>query len=155
MSNGAELFNNSDLFKELPDAASASFLAVGVERTFAEGEVLSAEGTPGSEIFFILEGTATAGTLLSNADASTTVISAGAGTFLGLLNVFSDEGSPVSIIASTDVKVLVWSSAQWHALCKADPSMGYELAVTVAKTIARRMHDWHITVFSDIAWGLE
>ena len=157
MSDVSELLQNSALFQGLPEDVVLRFLEASETQSFKAEEVLAAEGTPVATVYMLTKGTVNAGSQLVNGDHGGSVLSAEAGSFMGLLSIFTEGEciSPVSVVASTDVEALVWSTEQWHALCEADPASGYKIALAAGQTFARRTQEWHIAVLNQVAWGLE
>ncbi len=71
------------------------------------------------------------------------------------MSFFGEAVPAVSVIASSDMRVLKWSSADWRDVCEADPANGYWLAMSVGKIAVNRLRSWGTQVLSHVSWGWE
>jgi CRP/FNR family transcriptional regulator, cyclic AMP receptor protein len=97
----------------------------------ARGKVLVEEGRPGQEFFIIVEGRAAVsrhGLWLADLDA---------GTFFGELALLENGYRTATVIAETDMTLLVFSRAEFNSLHEAAPTVGRKMLAEMGGRLLR------------------
>jgi CRP/FNR family cyclic AMP-dependent transcriptional regulator len=99
---------------------------VTVELAIERGQVLTQQGSVGSELFIILDGQAT----VSHDD--NLIATVGPGDFAGEMAVLSNEPRNASVVAETNMTVLVLTRAGFSQLLDDVPGLAKSLLYEVA-----------------------
>jgi CRP/FNR family transcriptional regulator, cyclic AMP receptor protein len=102
--------------KEIQEIASLS-----TEWDAKAGQVLAKQGERGSEFFIIIDGTATAS---RNGVQLAELVAA---DFFGELALLDGGPRTATVVAETDMHLLVLSSTEFRQLCQAYPLVGYRM----------------------------
>jgi CRP-like cAMP-binding protein len=94
-----------------------------MQMTMGRGTVLVEEGTPGREFFVVVEGTATA------SRHGLWLASFGPGSFFGELALLDGGARTATIVADTEMSVLVFSPVEFWSLQGLAPSVTHRMAV--------------------------
>ena len=94
--------------------------------SISEGKVLVREGEPGREFMIIVEGTAT---VRRNGRKVATL---GPGNWFGELSLIDNEPRSATVVAVTDMKLLVLGQAEFGGLLETVPSMAAKLLRGIA-----------------------
>lgn len=120
-------------FKEMP-VDHLSTIAERMEyKEFAAGTVLSAEGTPRTEAFFILEGEVTRSKMVDG--ESHVIETAQPGACLGLLHLVNEDPSYATATAAGDVKCFILKSDVFSDILASDPVLSKAFTYALAKKV--------------------
>ena len=115
-----ELLPPIPLWSELPSHAFASLLQPMHARTYAAGEALIREGEQGKEFFVIAAGSARVTKLVDGVDQ--TLAELFDGSIFGEMALVSDAPRAASVVATSEIEVLVFSRDALHmAAADAEP----------------------------------
>ena len=156
MSQELELLRNNIFFKGLSDEVLQIFLdkAAGT-RSLEKEEVLFVEEGDEDEIYFILEGEVRIEVELSTPEEQVEAVIFRKGDMPGVLAFIGVGERVATAIANKPAILLVWKTEDWKRICDKDPSVGYQLALRIAKESALFMRNWHIRMLNSVSWGLE
>lgn len=96
------------------------------EVTVAQGRVLTEEGTIGREFFFIVEGQA------SVRRGTRKIATLGPGDYFGELALLDRKPRSATVIADTEMRLLVLGQRQFNGLLDAVPALGRKLLAAMA-----------------------
>jgi CRP/FNR family transcriptional regulator, cyclic AMP receptor protein len=99
------------------------------EITVSAGAVLVEEGTIGREFFFILEGTATV------RRSGRKVATLEPGGYFGELALLDRKPRSATIVAETDMKLLVLEQRSFNGLLDAIPAIAHKLLVAMSQRL--------------------
>ncbi len=125
------LFRGLNLFS---NCSRAELGRIGSLTTVVEvprGKVLIEEGRPGNEFFIIVDGSATisrAGLRLADLEA---------GSSFGELALLDDGYRTATVIAETDLTLLVFSRAEFNSLYESAPTLGRKMLAEMAGRLRR------------------
>jgi flavin reductase (DIM6/NTAB) family NADH-FMN oxidoreductase RutF len=111
---------------ELPDVLLEPLLAAGIERTFAEGELLMERGERGVTMYFILEGTA-------RVERPGRVVKLEAGRLVGEIEILDPGGGRIAdVVAATPVRAVAIAADDLRAALEAHPDAAWALLGVLA-----------------------
>lgn len=123
-----ETLRKVPMFSELSERAVGQIASVASERTRKRGAVLAEEGAPGLEMFVLLEGKAQV------ERGGQPLARLGAGACFGEMSLIDYEPRSASVVAATDVTLLVIHTRAFQRLMK-EPA----LANAVLRVLSRRL----------------
>ncbi len=97
--------------------------------TMEKGTVIVKEGRVGLEFFVIVKGRATA------SRNGLWLAEFGAGSFFGELALLDRGHRTATIVADTDISLLVFSQAEFRSLQRSVPSVAYKMTVEVSRRL--------------------
>jgi CRP-like cAMP-binding protein len=116
-----ELLRNVDLLAECTKRELAEIASLSTEYDAEAGQVLAQEGQLGSEFFIIVEGRATAtrnGVVLAELAPT---------SFFGELALLDGGPRTATVVADTDLHLLVLSRGEFKELLRTFPTVSYRL----------------------------
>jgi CRP/FNR family transcriptional regulator, cyclic AMP receptor protein len=122
-----ELLGGVDLFEELSKAELRKVAGLAKVFTFAEGETVTEEGTPGGRFHVIQSGHVR---VVANGRTRATL---GPGEYFGELSLIDGEARSASVIATEPLSTI--SIAEWNLrpLLKSQASIAYKLLVVMCR----------------------
>jgi CRP/FNR family transcriptional regulator, cyclic AMP receptor protein len=124
-----ESLRNVTLFSSCSTKDLEKIAKAGDEITLAAGTLVVDQGQTGREAYVILKGSAT---VRRNGKK---VASLGAGSVVGELSLLDHGPRTASVIADTELEVLVISQRQFLAVIDAIPALAHKLLATLAVRI--------------------
>jgi len=128
------LLRGVGLFSGCTNAELAHIASLTTEYHAKPGQVLAERGKPGSAFFVVVDGEATAtrnGVLLSTL---------GPGSFFGELALLDGGSRTATVVAKTDMQLLVLSRREFRTLQELSPSVQNKMLVELGRRL-RRMDD--------------
>ena len=120
------LVGDPRVFSMLPQELLEPILALGTERTYADGEAIMRLGEPGSELMLVLEGTV-------RVDRPNRSLTLGAGELIGEIEVLNPVGARIADIhAVGPVRCIVVTREALIAALEADPRAAVGLLEVLA-----------------------
>jgi len=116
-----ELLGHVDLLADCTKKELAEIASMSTEYDAAAGQVLAREGQVGAEFFVIIDGGATASRNGLN------LATLGPTNFFGELALLDGGPRTATIVADTDLHLLVLSRAEFNQLCRNYPSVSYRM----------------------------
>jgi CRP-like cAMP-binding protein len=153
MSSELDILRETELFRGLPEQVLEHFASLGERRSYRAGDVVFVEMSEGEEIFLVLQGTASVQLALANKDTPYDIVELGPSETFGEVSFVERGQRSATVIAETDLDVLVWSCDSWHAECEKDPRVGYHLVLGIARVMARSLRRWNVKVLNESHWG--
>jgi CRP/FNR family cyclic AMP-dependent transcriptional regulator len=131
--DSAELLKKTPLFSALAEKELAGLVKSARERTFAAGDHIIEEGTEGGQGFYlVLEGTAEV------TKGGHHLADFAPGDYFGeMALLLDDQPRTASVVATSNVKVLVLTRWDFRALLKTHPDIG----VKVMEELANRLRE--------------
>ena len=154
MPTSLELLKGTALFQEFSDDALERFLTTAETRTYQADDIVFVEMSEGDEIYLILDGQATVQFALANADEQFEIVTLGPGQILGEVSFFEQGQRSATVIAETDLEVMVWDCASWRQICEEDPEVGYRLVLGLGRILCERLRRWNIRILNNVSWGM-
>ena len=154
MSTDLELLRNAPLFEGFSDDVLKRFLATARTRTYQAEYIVFVEMSEGDEIYMILEGEVTIQLALANDDEQYEIVTRGPGHILGEVSFIEQGQRSATVIAKTDLEVIVWDCADWRQICEDDPEVGYRLTLGIAKILCERLREWNVRILNNVSWGV-
>jgi CRP-like cAMP-binding protein len=131
----AELLEQTPLVDSLSDDEAAFLLAVGKRRTVAAGEQLLASGSPGDELFVVLDGTIQV--LLPSQDGEVFVERFQRGDVLGEIAVLDDQPRTAAGWAASPSTLLEIERDDFHGFLERFPHYQQRLISILARRLRR------------------
>lgn len=119
------------LFSDCTKAELSRIGSLATKVEVARGKVVVEEGMPGKEFFIIVEGRAAVyrhGVWLTDLAA---------GTFFGELALLESGYRTATVMAETDMTVLVFSRAEFNSLHEAAPTVGRKMLAEMGSRLLR------------------
>ena len=126
----------SDFRREL----QSTLLSVMRVVSYQVGDYLIRQGEPGEYLLLILEGTA-AGWVRQATGNATPIAEFSAGAVVGEISLLMNEPRTADVIASTPVRALFLSAADFHRLAEAHPELRVVLTYVLADRLGRSSYD--------------
>jgi CRP/FNR family transcriptional regulator, cyclic AMP receptor protein len=124
--NGTDLLATVGLFSVLSKSELRQVLKAADQVDAEAGQVLVVEGRPGHEFFLILEGEAI---VRRNGRKLATL---GPGEYFGELSLLDHGPRSATVVAATDMRLLVLGQREFAGLLQTIPGMAAKLLVTMA-----------------------
>ena len=126
MAKGADpskvtLLSRVELFADCSKKELSQIASISTEYDAPAGQILAREGQPGAEFFIIVSGRATAshnGVFLAELAPT---------NFFGELALLDGGPRTATVVADTDLHLLVLSRREFAQLCRAHPSVSYRM----------------------------
>jgi len=96
---------------------------------FPEGKVIFEEGTTGREFFLIIEGQAAV------KKGKRTLSKVGRGSYFGELSILDGEPRSATVVAISDMELLVLEQRQFSGAIREVPSLGLKFLTAMAKRL--------------------
>ena len=110
------------------------------ERVYEPNDVIIRQGQQGDSLFVVVEGEARV--LLRDHDGTVrTIATLTRSSVAGEMSLITQEPATADVIATTEVRVLVLSSADFDALTAKNPELTIVLTNLVADRLGRALHD--------------
>jgi CRP-like cAMP-binding protein len=134
-----DLLRGVDLFEELSKSELRKVAGLAKPFTFAEGESVTEEGTPGGRFHVIQSGSAK---VVAGGRTRATL---GAGEYFGELSLIDGEPRSATVIATEPLTTL--SIAEWNLrpLLKSQPTISYKLLVVLCRRVRSVMKSAYTT----------
>ena len=126
-----ELLGHVDVLAECTKKELAEIASMSTEYDATAGQVLAQEGHVGAEFFVIIAGRATAsrdGVILATL---------GPTNFFGELALLDGGLRTATVVADTDLHLLVLSRAEFKKLCRTYPSVSYRMLKGLGERLRR------------------
>jgi len=134
----SQLLAQAPLFDSLSEDEAAFLLAVGKRRTVATGEQLLASGSPGDELFVVLDGTIQV--LLPSQDGEVVVERFQRGDVLGEIAVLDDQPRTAAAWAASPSTLLEIGRDDSHGFLERFPHYRQRLISILARRLRRTSH---------------
>jgi CRP/FNR family transcriptional regulator, cyclic AMP receptor protein len=118
-----------DLFSACSKAELRHIGSLTMMVTMDKGAILVEEDKPGLEFFVIAKGRATA------SRNGLWLAEFGAGSFFGELALLDRGQRTATVVADTDMSLLVFSPTEFHTLRWSVPSVGYKMTAEVSRRL--------------------
>jgi CRP/FNR family cyclic AMP-dependent transcriptional regulator len=125
-----ELLKRVPLFSRLDKKALQAVAQIADELDLPAGKEMAIEGDRGREFFVLLDGEAD----VKKGDTSINTMKEG--DFFGEIALVTKMPRTASVIATTDVRVLVITERDFDALLKKSPDVGRRVAEALAERVA-------------------
>ncbi len=126
-----DLLRGVDLLASCTKDQLRQIASISTEIDVGTGQVLARQGEPGLEFFIIVEGTATA-------SRNGVVLATLAPTdFFGELALLDGGGRSATVVAATDMRLLVLTRAEFNQLCRSYPSVAQRMLAVVGGRLRR------------------
>ena len=132
-SRRVELLGGIELFAECNKTELGRVASLTTEHRREAGALLTTQGAPGLEAFVIVEGEA------SVTRNDRTVAKLGPGSLFGELALLDGDRRTATVVAETDVRLLVLSRREFSSLLDAAPSIGRKIIFQLGRRL--RMTD--------------
>jgi CRP-like cAMP-binding protein len=131
----SQILAQNPLFASLSEDEAAFLLAVGKRRTIASGELLFASGSPGDQLFIVLDGTIQI--LMPSQDGDVFVERFQRGDMLGEIAVLDDQPRTATGKAASPGAVLAIQRADFHAFLEQFPHYRQRLIGILVQRLRR------------------
>jgi predicted Ser/Thr protein kinase len=135
-----EVLLESEPFKTLRPRLVDQVFAGARERRYEANETIIRQGRQGDSLFVVIEGEAQ---VLLRAPGGTTrpIGTLGRGSVAGEMSLITQEPATADVVATTDVRVLALSAADFDVLAAKNPELTIVLTNVVADRLGRALHD--------------
>jgi MFS superfamily sulfate permease-like transporter len=127
-----------DLFDGFSEAERAAVARKLQRREYPTGGTLARQQEPGTELFIIVQGSAT-GRLRTASGRETRLMSFAAGTIAGELGLLDEESRSATIVADMPVVCLVLGRDDFRDLMRDEPATALKLLVNLSREISWRL----------------
>ncbi len=128
-SEKAKALGRVPLFRDASTGDLETIAALTTEATYAAGTVLAEQGAIGREAMVVVDGTAR---VLRD---GTEIAVVEAGHVVGEMSILVQAPRNATVVASTDVTVLIMSAREFDKVLETDPA----IAVTILRTVVQRL----------------
>jgi HEAT repeat protein len=111
------------LFADLAPADLRQVAAIASEHSFADGDVIAAQGEPGEELYIITSGEVGV-RMAAEGKPETEVVRRKAGEYVGEMAIITQEPRIASLVAAGDVRTLCIDRQQFEGLLRERPETG-------------------------------
>ncbi len=118
------------LLRMMPETARQALMQAMSERTYARGDVIFHEGTPGDVAYLVWAGKALV--IKGGLDSPTILGYRGPGDILGEMALLENRPRSASVIALTDLRLLQIHKADFTRLLSDVPSLSVEIMATMS-----------------------
>jgi len=136
-----------ELFEGATSQELESVAALSQERTFSKGDIVTAQGEPGAELFVVFEGfveVLRAGA--SPEQTPRTVVHLGAGQIFGEMALVDRGPRSATVKAASDVtRVLVIHQDDFERLCEENHHLGFIVMRNIAADLSFKLRHHHLT----------
>ena len=131
-------FEDLDVFRGLSETELATLRAMLEARHYTKGDVVIAEGAKGSELFLVVQGTASV--RLPQQDGGTTrLASFSAGTVVGELALLDRAPRSATVLADEELVCFVLTEAAFQELKARHPAIAITLVSNLAREVSGRL----------------
>ncbi len=135
-----EVLLESETFKSLRPRLLDQVFAAARERRYDPNESIIRQGQQGDSLFVIIDGDARV--VLRDRDGTVrTIATLTRGSVAGEMSLITQEPATADVVATTEVRVLVLSAADFDALAAKNPELTIVLTNVVADRLGRALHD--------------
>jgi CRP-like cAMP-binding protein len=118
-----------NLFSDCSKAELRRVASMTTEHSVKAGQVLVKQGEPGAEFFVIIEGRAA---VIRN---DSYLAARGPGSFVGELALLDRGKRSASVVAETDMRLLVMSVREFNSLRHVAPSVSHKMLVELGSSL--------------------
>jgi len=129
VSRRAEILRGIPLFSSCRNSELAKVESLTTELLVGQGDVLAIEGEPGRQFFVVISGVAKA------YRGVTPIGDLGPGSFFGEVALLDGGARTATVIAETDMRVLVLSRSEFVALQSVSPRLTQKVAVELGARV--------------------
>jgi tRNA A-37 threonylcarbamoyl transferase component Bud32 len=134
------VLQDSEPFRALRSRLVDQVFAVARERRYEAGETVIRQGQHGDTLFVVADGTADV--LLHDHDGTSLKIgNVLRGSVLGEMSLITQEPATADVVASSPLRTLVISAADFETLAGRNPELTIVLTNLVADRLGRALHD--------------
>ncbi|MEO7335725.1 MAG: cyclic nucleotide-binding domain-containing protein, partial [Caldimonas sp.] len=130
-------FEDLDVFRGLSQAQLATVRTTLEPRRYAKGEVVFAEGAKGSELFFVLRGSASV--KLQQDGSGMRLVSFSAGTAFGELALLDGAPRSATVLADGELLCLVLTETAFKTLQKDHPAVAIQVITNLAREVSNSL----------------
>jgi hypothetical protein len=135
-----EVLLESDTFKSLRPRLVDQVFSAARERRYAPDQAIIRQGQQGDSLFVILDGNARV--FLRDRDGTVRPIATlTRGSVAGEMSLITQEPATADVVATTEVRALVLSAADFDGLAAKNPELTIVLTNVVADRLGRALHD--------------
>jgi len=131
---------DSEPFRALRPRLVDQIFEVARERRFDTGEIVIRQGQRGNALFVIVDGTADV-VVHDHEGTARTIGDVLRGSVLGEMSLITQEPATADVVASSPLRVLVVSSADFDQLAGRNPELTIVMTNLVADRLGRALHD--------------
>jgi CRP/FNR family transcriptional regulator, cyclic AMP receptor protein len=125
------LLRGVELFSGCSNTELGRIASLTTEHSAEPGQVLTERGEPGQEFFVIIEGEATA------TRQGRRLATLGPGSFFGELALLDGGKRTATVVADTEMRLLVLSRREFMSLYHAAPSVGNKMLVELGSRLRK------------------
>ena len=135
-----EVLLESETFRALRPRLVDQVFAAARERRYDPDETIIRQGQQGDSLFVFIDGEARV-VLRAAGGTVRTIGTLSRGSVAGEMSLITQEPATADVVATTEVRVLVLSSADFDALAAKNPELTIVLTNVVADRLGRSLHD--------------
>jgi CRP-like cAMP-binding protein len=136
-----------ELFEGATPQELESVAALSQERTYSKGDIVTAQGEPGAELFVVFDGfveVLRAG--VTPAETPRTVVHLGAGQIFGEMALVDRGPRSATVKAASDTtRVLVIHQDDFERLCEENHHLGFIVMRNIAADLSFKLRHRHLT----------
>jgi CRP-like cAMP-binding protein len=133
-----ELLRAVSFSSDLPDEMLGKLAGISQARIFPAGSILFEERTRNNNLYLIWSGRVALDMDVPG-HGGVRVLSLGPGDMVGWSAVLDEGEMTASAVATEDTEVVALAADKLLAQCQADPQLGYEIMLRVARQLAHRL----------------
>ncbi|GEM_PF-2775697 len=155
MPTALDLIKRNPLFQQLSSEALETFIASGEARRIPAGGVLCQQGSPGDEVYLILEGRAVVRCARNPNEAPVDLIVLEPGETIGEMGFIEKGPRSATVLAESNLVVRAWQTEQLHLFCQQHPEIGYKLVSGIAQILCTRLRrtNLNVMILNKVLWG--
>ncbi|WP_287129716.1 cyclic nucleotide-binding domain-containing protein [Candidatus Cyanaurora vandensis] len=141
---------SKSLFQQLPEVLWGTL----VSKTFAAGEVICEEGTPGQAMYIILAGGVVVCKRIEG-ELDTVVARFGPGECFGEFALFDQAPRSATVQAEHETRLLVFSRRDLEDLITQNPQLAARFMLVLMDELTDRLRSTNEQLSQSIRWGLQ
>lgn len=136
-----------ELFEGATDQELESVASICQEQTFAKGDIVTAQGEPGDELFVVYEGfVEVLRSGISPEQGPRTVVHLGSGQIFGEMALVDRGPRSATVKAASDTtRVLVIHQDDFERLCEQNHHLGFVVMRNIAADLSFKLRHRHLT----------
>jgi len=135
-----EVLLESEVFRVLRPRLVDQVFSAARERRFGPNEAIIRQGQQGDSLFVVIDGEARV-RLRDHDGTIRTIAKLSRGSVAGEMSLITQEPATADVVATTEVRALVLSAADFDGLAAKNPELTIVLTNVVADRLGRALHD--------------
>jgi len=134
-----DILRKTDLFAGLSGAQLAALVSIGETRNHAQDKVVFEEGSPGDEVFVLLDGRVQITVEMARKTEQAPVHTVLPGSVFGEFALAASDKRSATAFGLKDCSFFVFTREGFHKLAQKDPALGYRVMQNLSEILVGRI----------------